>query len=200
MKKIITLSILLTILNNHIMAQKLKPTEKAPLFEMTSAQGETINLTQYKGKTVLLAFFRFAGCPVCNFRMHELIENYPKLQAKNIEIIAVFESGNKTLISYLTDTKIPFPILGDSSLVLYKKYGTDKSLGKMMATMFKKKPKQEIKQGEALFNGKKYKQDGSMIRIPADFIIDEKGQIKMAHYGKFIGDHIPLEILLNLSK
>jgi thioredoxin-dependent peroxiredoxin len=200
MKKTLLLSIALFISNHLTMAQKLKQYDKAPEFETKSVQGETINLNKYKGKTVLLAFFRFAGCPVCNFRMHELMENYDKLRAKNIELIAVFESSNQTLASYISDTKIPFPVVSDSSLNLYKKYGTGKSLGKMMSTLFKKKPKQEMKKGEALFNGKKYKQDGSMIRIPSDFIIDENGLIKIAHYGKYIGDHIPLELVLDTSK
>ncbi len=182
------------------MAQKLKSKDKAPEFEVISVKGDSIRLENFKGKTVLLTFFRFAGCPVCNFRMHELIENYERLKSKNIEIIAVFESGSETLKSYLTDSPVPFPVIGDPALILYKKYSTDKSVFKMMRTMFKKKPKEEMKKGERLFMGKKYKQDGSMTRIPADFIIDEKGIIKTAHYGKFIGDHIPLETLIDLKK
>jgi thioredoxin-dependent peroxiredoxin len=200
MQKSITLTVVITLLTLTTMAQKLKEKDKAPDFRMISAQEDTINLENLKGKTVLLAFFRFAGCPVCNFRMHELMENYESLKAKNIEVIAVFESGNETLKTYLSDNPIPFPVISDSALALYKKYSTDKSLFKVMRTMFKKKPKSEMKKGETLFKGKKYKQDGSMTRIPADFIIDEKGIIKIAHYGKFIGDHIPLETLIEIKK
>lgn len=200
MIKSITLTITITLLSLTTMAQKLKEKDKAPDFKMTSAQGALINLDNLKGKTVLLAFFRFAGCPVCNFRMHELMENYESLKAKNIEVVAIFESGNETLKAYLNDSPVAFPVISDSTLVLYKKYSTDKSMFKMMRTMFKKKPKAEMKKGESLFNGKKYKQDGSMTRIPADFIIDKYGFIKIAHYGKFIGDHIPLETLIETKK
>jgi peroxiredoxin len=198
MTKSITITFAIALITVTTMAQKIKINEKAPKIEAISVQGDTINLENLKGKTVLLSFFRFAGCPVCNFRMHELMENYNQLKAKNIEVIAVFESGNETLKSYLNDSPVPFAVISDPNLVLYKKYRTDKSIFKMMSTMFRKKPKAEMKQGEVLFNGKKYKQDGSMIRIPADFIIDEKGIIKTAHYGKFIGDHIPLESLIGI--
>jgi thioredoxin-dependent peroxiredoxin len=200
MIKSITLTIAVSLLTLTTMAQKLKNNDKAPDFEMISVKGDAIRLENLKGKTVLLTFFRFAGCPVCNFRMHELMGNYEQLKSQNMEVIAVFESGNEMLKTYLTDSPVPFPVIGDPTLLLYKKYGTDKSVFKMMRTMFKKKPKEQMKQGETLFQGKKYKQDGSMARIPADFIIDEKGIIKTAHYGKFIGDHIPLETLIDLKK
>ena len=196
MKTFLILTILTTILTHSSMAQKLKPQDKAPSFEIKSVQGELINLQKYKGRTVLLAFFRFAGCPVCNFRMHELVKNYPALKAQNVEVIAIFESKNETLFQYIDDAKIPFPVIGNPDLTLYKLYGTSKSMLKMMRTMFRKKPKQEMKSGEKLYNGKKYKQDGSMTRIPADFLIDQNGNVKIAHYGRFIGDHIPIQDLM----
>jgi thioredoxin-dependent peroxiredoxin len=193
MNKRITTGFFLIITTISVMAQKLKANDKAPEFELKSVQGETISLSKYKGKNILLAFFRFAGCPVCNFRMHSLIENYTKLQKRNIETIAVFESGNEVLAAYSKDANIPFPVIGDPELSLYKKYGVQKSVLKMMNTMFKKVPKQQMKQGEMMFNEKKYKQDGSMTRMPADFLIDSTGKIQIAHYGKFIGDHISLD-------
>lgn len=178
------------------MAQQLQAGKKAPEILVTSAQGETIRLNAYQGKKVLLVFFRFAGCPVCNFKMHELIDRYEELKANNLEVLAVFESSNATLLTYVQDAHIPFPVIGDSSLVLYKRFHVTQSVFKMMNTMFKKKPKAEMKKGEALYHGKKYKQDGSLTRIPADFIIDEQGLLKMVHYGKFIGDHLPIETIL----
>jgi thioredoxin-dependent peroxiredoxin len=196
MNKKILLTSLLIITTFSVMAQKLKANDKAPEFELKSAQGETVSLSKYKGKIILLAFFRFAGCPVCNFRMHSLIENYAKLQQQNIEIIAVFESDNEVLATYIKDANIPFPVIGNHELSLYKKYGVQKSVLKMMNTMFKKEPKQQMKKGATLFNEKKYKQDGSMTRMPADFLIDSTGKIQIAHYGKFIGDHIPLDEII----
>jgi thioredoxin-dependent peroxiredoxin len=194
--KKIAVTIILIITTISVMAQKLKAKDKAPEFELKSAQGESISISKYKGKNILLAFFRFAGCPVCNFRMHSLMENYAKMQQQNIEIIAVFESGNEVLATYIKDATIPFAVIGNHELSLYKKYGVQKSILKMMNTMFKKEPKQQMKQGEIMFNEKKYKQDGSMTRMPADFLIDSKGIIQIAHYGKFIGDHIPLNVIL----
>lgn len=176
------------------MSQPLQVGAKAPAVERQAVMGQDIDLEDFQDQKVLLAFFRYAGCPVCNFRMHELMNEYEQLQERGIEIIAVFESSNETLRSYLEDTPVPFPVIADPELQLYEAYQVNKSFGKMMNTLFKKQPKKDMKAGKALFNGKSYKRDGSQTRIPADFII-EKGEILEAYYGKYVGDHLPMHRL-----
>ncbi|NJM94212.1 MAG: AhpC/TSA family protein [Cytophagales bacterium] len=194
--KSLTHSIILLTLSTNSMAQALKNNDVAPALEVTSVQGMPLDLNDYQGKTVLLSFFRFAGCPVCNMRMHELMKNQAALQAKGVEVIAVFESSGETLAEYLKDASIPFPLVSDTSLALYRRYGADeKSLIKMIRTMTKQQAKADMKIGETLYQGKTYPKDGSMTRIPADFLI-ENGSIKRAYYGRYIGDHIPLQELL----
>lgn len=177
-------------------SQKIKEGQVAPIFLVVDSKGDTINIEKYKGKKVFLAFFRYASCPVCNFRMNEIIQNYEAIQAKGYEFIAVFESNNQTLQQYLTETQVPFPIVGDPNLVLYKKYGVQKSFWRMVGSMFNKKTRSNLKEGKVLVKGKNLKRDGQMSRIPADFLIDENGVITKAYYGTTIGDHLPLEIIL----
>ncbi len=198
MKNIVLLILLFT--STSTFAQKaLNIGDTPPELNMMSAQGEMINLESYKGKKVYLAFFRYAGCPVCNFRMHELMENYDAFKAQDIEIVAVFESGNETLKQYLTDAQIPFPVVGDEELKLYQDYHVQKSFGKLLGTMFKKEPKKNMKQGKKLFNDNKYKKDGATTRIPAEFLISPTGKIEKVYYGKYVGDHIAINELLGNS-
>ena len=187
----------LFLFHTTVVAQKLKVADKAPDFTVVSATGDTLRLENLKGKKVLLAFFRYASCPVCNFRMNEIIQNYDALQAKGYVFIAVFESNNETLKGYLKETEVPFPVVGDPTLLLYKKYGVEKSFWRMVGSMFNKKTKSNLKDGKLLVKGKNLKRDGNMSRIPADFIIDENGMISIAYYGKNIGDHLPLEQILD---
>lgn len=177
-------------------AQQLKKGDEAPTFTIVDAKGETIQLENYQGKKVFLAFFRYASCPVCNFRMNEIIQNYEAIQLKGYEFIAVFESSNQTLQDYLKETEVPFPIIGDPDLVLYKKYGVQKSFWRMVGSMFNKKTRSNLKEGKVLVKGKNLKRDGNMSRIPADFLIDENGVVTKAYYGTNIGDHLPLEVIL----
>lgn len=177
-------------------SQKTKEGQVAPTFVVVDSKGDTISTEKLKGKKVFLAFFRYASCPVCNFRMNEIIQNYEAIQSKGYEFIAVFESNNATLQQYLTETQVPFPIVGDPDLVLYKKYGVQKSFWRMVGSMFNKKTRSNLKEGKVLVKGKNLKRDGQMSRIPADFLIDENGVITNAYYGTNIGDHLPLEVIL----
>jgi thioredoxin-dependent peroxiredoxin len=189
--------IFLLLFQNEAIAQKLKVGEKAPNFEVTDANGNAIKLDQLKGKKVYVAFFRYAGCPICNFRIHELIQNYDSIKSEGYNIIAIYESSNATLKDYLADTPVPFSIVGDPDLKLYKKYGVEKSFWKTMRTPFRKQSREAMVKGSELFP-EKYKRDGNRTRIHADFLIDENGLLKVVHYGKNIGDHLPVsEILSN---
>lgn len=177
-------------------SQKIKEGQVAPTFVVVDSKGDTINIEKYKGKKVFLAFFRYASCPVCNFRMNEIIQNHDSIKAKGYEFIAVFESNNQTLQEYLTETQVPFPVVGDPDLILYKKYGVQKSFWRMVGSMFNKKTRSNLKEGKVLVKGKNLKRDGQMSRIPADFLIDENGIVIKAYYGTTIADHLPLETIL----
>ena len=49
----------------------------APLFTATDIHGNKIALEDYKGKKLMLCFFRYAGCPFCIIAILKLInENY----------------------------------------------------------------------------------------------------------------------------
>ncbi|TLV02474.1 hypothetical protein [Dyadobacter luticola] len=54
----------------------------------------------------------------------------------------------------------------------------------------------KVKKGKRLIK-REIKSDGSSDRIGADFLIDESGKINMAHYGKFLGDHLPITEIKN---
>jgi thioredoxin-dependent peroxiredoxin len=177
-------------------AQRIKVKDKAPTFTAMDVNGTKIDLEKYKGKKVFLAFFRYASCPVCNFRMHDILENYDQIKASGYEIIAVYESTNETLNEFLKDENVPFPIIGDSELVLYKKYRVEKSFWRTIGSVFDKKVSSNKSKGKELFKGKKLKKDGNLTRIPADFLIDENGIITIAYYGTDIGDHLPLEQII----
>lgn len=188
--------IVLMLFQNMAMSQKLKIGDKAPGFEITDTDGNIIKLSNYKGQKVLIAFFRYAGCPVCNFRVHELIENYDSISSKGYGIIAIFESNTITLKEYLSETGVPFTVIGDPHLKLYKEYSVEKSFWKTLSSVFKKQTKEAMKKGNKLFS-KKYKRNGNLTRLPADFIVDENGILKAVHYGTNISDHLPITEFLN---
>ncbi len=172
---------------------KLKSNQKIPFLSGNTYDGRQIQLKNYLGKPLILSFYRYAGCQLCNLRMHEFIKHYQeKYKDKNIQVVAVFQSPVDKLSKNLyKHHDIPFDIISDPKMHWYKAFGVQRSWSKTMTSFFN--PRQWI---DSIQKGyMKIDPDGPMNRVPADFLIDKNGVIDVAYYGKDIGDHIPFEII-----
>jgi len=162
-------------------------------FEAENYLGQKFNLNNYRGKKILLSFFRGASCPFCNLRIHQLIQRYLDFEKKDIQIITVFAATKEEILSYAGKQDVPFQILADPKMELYKKYGIEESSSGMLKTMIN-----PLKMMKVMFSGffnMKSVKDRPI--IPADFLIDENFVVIQAYYGKNFGDHISLEKVLN---
>ncbi|GAV19322.1 ahpC/TSA family protein [Mariprofundus micogutta] len=156
---------------------------------LTSIEGEMFSLDALKGQRFMLSFFRFASCPFCNLRMHELVSRIDEF-GDSFTIVAVFDSPLDNLQEHATGHAAPFPILADPENIYYYKYGIEHSLAGVFKGMIFRMP--------TLLKGmlKGYvplKIKGSMTTMPADFLVDETGLIRTAYYGSDEGDHLPIE-------
>jgi thioredoxin-dependent peroxiredoxin len=182
---------------NNVFGQKIDAGHTAPSFKVTDANGQCIDLESYRGRKVMLSFFRYVSCPVCNFRVHELIVNHNAISAKGYTIVAVFESDNPALKEYLAETPLPFAVIGNADLTLYRKYGVQKSVWRMMFSVFNANTLNAAMQGRKYIANSSIKRDGALTRLPADFLIDENGVVTKAYYGKNIGDHLPISFIVD---
>ena len=148
---------------------KVVENERAIPFETTDAFGNEVSLSTRKGKKVFLSFLRYTGCPVCNFRVHELIKRKQEIEQANVEVILVFESSNEHIRKYIDHQDIPFKVIGDAELSLYKKYGVEASWAKFFKSLFTKKLFIESVKGIKLFK-KASSLKGTLNRIGAVFI------------------------------
>ena len=161
---------------------------QAPDFEADIWNGEKFRLSEQRGSKLWLAFFRYAACPLCNLRVHDIITRYDDLTAKGIKVAAVFQSPTDSIAKYVGQQQPPFPLISDPDEELYKLYELETSLAGFMSL------KNVGRLKEAMAAGfKPGKPDGSIRRVPGDFLIDEEGIIQDAYYGEVIADHIPFE-------
>lgn len=169
---------------------KITKQQVAPVFTINDVNGATVNLTDFKGKKVLLTFYRNVGCPICNLRFHELQEQVDYFKSKGLVLLAVYESSAENMKQYL-EGENPYAIMiPNQDQSLYRLYDIDKSMGKVMKGLFHGAIG-KMKKGKDLFK-QKIKADGSSDSIGADFLIDESGKINTVYYGKFLGDHLPI--------
>ena len=170
---------------------KFKSGDKLPELLLSPVYGDSIKTTALKGKKILITFNRYVSCPLCNFRTHELLEHYDTLKQNGLVIISVYESGKETLTQYTTKEEIPFIMIADPKEILYRQFNVTKSWWKTFIGLFNHY-RQKHSAGKKLFKSK-YERDGHLNRIGADFLIDESGIIHTAYYGKFVGDHLPID-------
>jgi peroxiredoxin len=170
---------------------KIEPPQSAPTFMIEDVNGNSVNLSDYKGKKVMLTFYRNVGCPVCNLRFHQLQEQAALFESKGLILLAVYESTAENMKQYLAGESPYATMIPNPDQSLYKLYEVERSGGKMMKGMFHG-AMGKMKKGKKLFKTQ-IKQDGNTNRIGADFLIDENGNVVRAYYGKFIGDHLPIE-------
>ncbi|AOV06790.1 peroxiredoxin family protein [Sporosarcina ureilytica] len=100
----------------------------APDFKLTTLTGEVVNLSDYRGKTVMLNFWA-SWCPPCRVEMPHMETYYQEYKDQdNIEILAVnmttLERGSQEKVPEFVDKHgLTFPILMDEKgevMDLYK--------------------------------------------------------------------------------
>ncbi len=170
---------------------KIEAPQIAPAFATKDVEGKSVNLSDFKGKKILVSFNRNVGCPICNLRFHELQKQTEFFKSKDLVLLSIYESSAENMKQYLEGENVYAIMIPNPNLSLYQLYDVEISMGKVMKGMFHG-AMGKIKQGNKLFK-KKMKQDGNMNRISADFLIDENGKIVSAYYGKFVGDHLSVE-------
>lgn len=168
---------------------RLTTPRKAPDLDLVGIRGNRVRLSDYRGRRVMLSFFRDASCPFCNLRAYELSRDYSILKAEGLEIIAFFQSSAEHILRYMARYPRPFIIVDDEKMEVYKRYGIEHSLLGMMRGLVLRLPRML----QAMQKGFLPHLRGNQTLLPADFLIDEDGVIRVAYYGRDIGDHIPMD-------
>ncbi len=177
---------------------RLKPEEQAPLFTAHDLQGQLFDLEKPRENVILLSFFRYASCPLCNLRVQELIRNQDQLTQSGISVVAVFQSPAERIAHYVGRQAPPFPIIPDPGTKLYRLYGVESSWKGFFRTWSIGLPKViRAVLGKGFLPGTV---EGDLNRIPADFLIGPEGMLLDVYYGIDIGDHMPLRRVIDRQK
>lgn len=175
---------------------RLSPGDTAPSFSLPALDGTSFDTATLRGRRHLLSFFRFASCPFCNLRVHELVQRFGELGA-GFTIVAVFDSPLDNLQQHAERHAAPFPILADETGDAYRAYAIERSLAGMLKGMALRAPTllRALSRGYVPTSLK-----GSLTTMPADFLIDEAGVVRTAHYGRDEGDHLSFAAVAAFAK
>lgn len=153
-----------------------------------------IDLSDYKDKKVFIGFFRHAGCPFCNLRVHALTKVHEEFKAKGMEMIFFFESKKNVLLrsSFHKDVS-PIPLISDPEKKWYDAYGLESSGYKATISHITTFVQTALK-AKSLGLPTHMMADGESIKtMPAEFLIDKGLRIKSVHYSERLNDRLSIE-------
>lgn len=102
----------------------LEPGETAPDFELTDHDGETVQLSDFRGETVVLYFYPKAGTEGCTREACSFRDNWEAFQEAGVQVVGVSTDSVEEIQSFKREQRLPFPLLSDESGEVARSYET----------------------------------------------------------------------------
>ena len=95
---------------------------KAPEFSLPDENGEIRNLSDYKGKKLILYFYPRDNTPGCTKQACGFANLYPQFSEKDVEIIGISKDSVASHKKFKEKYSLPFTILSDTELKTIQAY------------------------------------------------------------------------------
>ena len=102
---------------------KLKKGDAAPDFAGLDQDGKKIELSDFKGKKLILYFYPKDNTPGCTSEACDLRDNYDMWLAKGYQVVGVSPDSQKSHQKFIEKHKLPFPLIADEDKTIIKAYG-----------------------------------------------------------------------------
>jgi peroxiredoxin Q/BCP len=135
---------------------RLEVGDKAPAFSLPDADGNTVKLSDYKGRRVIVYFYPAASTPGCTKQACDFRDSLSELNGAGLDVIGISPDKPAKLAKFRDDQKLTFPLLSDPDREVLTAWGA---------------------YGEKMMYGKTVQ---GVIR--STFVVDETGKIAEAQY------------------
>lgn len=113
------------------MNEAVKVGKAAPAFKLEDAEGNTVSLADFKGKSnVVVYFYPKAMTPGCTVQACSLRDSKKQLAKLNTVVLGISPDPQKSLVKFIERDKLNFTLLSDPEHKVAEKYGAwgEKSL------------------------------------------------------------------------
>ncbi|SDC04852.1 peroxiredoxin Q/BCP [Pelagirhabdus alkalitolerans] len=138
--------------------------DKVPTQSLQTSEGETISLSDFKGKSIVLYFYPKDNTPGCTDEACSFRDNYQSFEDLNTVIIGVSPDSSESHKEFKEKHELPFTLVVDEDHQLAEAFGVWK---------LKKKPDREYYGNQR-----------------STFIIDEDGVIQKAYRDVKVEGHV----------
>jgi peroxiredoxin len=158
---------------------------KAPDFKFNTPWEQNLDFHRaINGTTTVLFFLRYMGCPICQYKISEIMRDMDKFNALGTGIFIVLQSDPAVVKEHIGGEEISFKIMCDPDQELFRLYGVEPgNIFQYIAPSVIMKAVKASRRGFS--HGAK---EGNEMQRPAVFIIDKNKSVTFAYYGKNIGD------------
>ena len=145
-------------------AARLTVGDTAPAFSLTDDAGNTVSLSDYAGRKVLVYFYPKAATPGCTTQACDFRDNLAALGDLGIDVLGISPDPVDKLAKFKADQDLNFPLLSDedkSVMTAWGAFGEKKNYGKVVQGV-----------------------------IRSTLLIDEEGKVALAKYNVKATGHV----------
>ena len=88
--------------------------QKAPDFKSKDQNGNSISLSDFSGKDVILYFYPKDNTPGCTAEACSFRDNYQSLLKEGYEVLGVSTDDEKSHQKFIAKYDLPFPLIADT--------------------------------------------------------------------------------------
>jgi peroxiredoxin len=184
-------------------AARVKVGDQFPQLRLTGISGESIAIPDPDGVLTHLQFRRFAGCPICNLHLRSISNRLSEITDTGVREVVVFHSTPTELRKYEAD--LPFHVVGDPDKELYRRFGVEASAKAILKPgAWRALPagwwhavKNAITKHRAPMPASP---TNGNLGLPADILIEAKGNVAAVKYGAHAYDQWSVDELLALAR
>lgn len=143
---------------------RLEVGDKAPAFNLPDADGNSVKLSDYKGRKVIVYFYPAASTPGCTKEACDFRDNLSELNEAGLDVVGISPDKPEKLAKFRDKEDLTFPLLSDPERKVLEAWGA---------------------YGEKTMYGKTVQ---GVIR--STFLVDEKGKIALAQYNIRATGHV----------
>jgi thioredoxin-dependent peroxiredoxin len=103
----------------------------APSFTVKDTNGNTVSLSDYAGKTVILYFYPKDDTPGCTKEACSFRDSYAAYQGKDIAVFGVSMDDEASHQAFTSKFSLPFPLLADVDGAITKAYDVEGEMNGM---------------------------------------------------------------------
>ena len=101
----------------------LEAGNKAPAFSLSDKDGNTVSLSDFTGKKVIIYFYPAASTPGCTTQACDFRDNMASLTSAGYVVLGVSKDDLPALQKFATNENLAFPLLSDKDLTVHHAYG-----------------------------------------------------------------------------